>query len=313
MRITIALLLSAFVNAAFGQTKTVALTFDDLPLALAGSRTGAIPAERLAEARAVNRAILKGLKKHHAPAIAFVNEGKVVADDKAEASRDILREWIKGGHDLGNHTFAHLDLNKISLDDFEREVVEGEASVKTLMAAAGKPLRYLRFPYNHTGETPEKHAAVAMFLQQRGYEVATCTVDNSDWVFARAYRLMLDRKDAAGAERLRAAYVDYTRLELEYYSQLHQQIFGHEIPHVMLLHANRLNADMIDQVLRVFEKGKYRFVTLEQAQSDPAYQTPERRLTEAGPMWGYRWAHALNIKVDGSREPEVPGWIENYK
>lgn len=313
MRTAIALLFSVLVNAACAQNRTVALTFDDLPLALAGSPTGITPAERIAETRKVNLAIVKGLKKHHAPAIAFVNENKVVADGETEASRDILREWTKAGYDLGNHTFAHRNLSTIAEPEFEREVIDGEASVKMLMSKAGKPLRYLRFPYNHTGETPEKHAAVAAFLKQRGYEVATCTVDNSDWVFARAYRLMLDRRDAAGASRLRSAYIDYTAKELEYYSQLHKQVFGHEIPHVMLLHASRLNADTIDQVLRVFEKARYRFVTLEQAQSDPAYQTPEMFPTADGPMWGYRWARTLNIKVDGSREPEVPGWIENYK
>ena len=62
-----------------------------------------------------------------------------------------------------------------------------------------------------------------------------------------------------------------------------------EIPQVMVLHANRLNANVIDQVLRVFEKSNYRFVTLGQAQSDPAYQTPERYPTAYGPMWGSRW------------------------
>ena len=30
-------------------------------------------------------------------------------------------------------------------------------------------------------------------------------------------------------------------------------------------------------------------------------------------MWGYRWARTLNIKVDGSREPEVPAWVPEYK
>jgi len=80
----------------------------------------------------------------------------------------------------------------------------------------------------------------------------------------------------------------------------------------MVLHANRLNADVIEQVLRVFEKARYRFVTLEQAQSDPAYLTLEKYPTVYGPMWGYRWARTLGVKVDGSREPNVPGWIENY-
>jgi peptidoglycan/xylan/chitin deacetylase (PgdA/CDA1 family) len=303
----------AHSSLAFSQQRTVALTFDDLPLALAGSSPDATADQRLAEARAVNEAMLAALKKHHAHAIAFVNEKKVLADGRERDYRAILAEWLRDGHDLGNHTFAHLNLSNISAEQFEKEVIDGEASVRPLMDNAGKQLRYLRFPYNHTGETREKHDAVADFLRRRGYEVATCTVENEDWVFARAYTLILNRKDDSTAAKLRAAYLAYTKAELDYYTRLHQQVFGHEIPQVMLLHANRLNADMLDQILKIFEDEKYRFVTLEKAQSDPAYRTPDTDLTEAGPMWGYRWARELKIKVDGSKEPEVPAWIAAYQ
>jgi peptidoglycan/xylan/chitin deacetylase (PgdA/CDA1 family) len=313
MRSEIALLFLFLVNAAFAQNRTVALTFDDLPLVLDASPTFMTPAERLAETRRVNRAILKGLKKHHAWAIAFVNEKKVQADGATQQNRAILNEWITSGNELGNHTFAHSDLNDMNLEQFEREVLDGEASINPLMNRVGRPLHYFRFPFNHSGETEEKHAAVAAFLRQRGYEVATCTVDNTDWQFARVYKQMLERKDKSGGKRLRDAYLQFTAQELAYYGQLYQQIFGHEIPLVMLLHVNRLNADVIDQALQIFERANYSFVTLEQAQSDHAYQTPEKHPTPYGPMWGYRWARTLGVKVDGRKEPTVPEWVENYK
>lgn len=127
--------------ACVAQQRTVAITVDDLPLALAGAPSGATPEQRLAETRKVNMAIIKALRKHHAPAIAFVNEQKVVADGKAEQSRAILREWIRYGNDLGNHTYSHPDLSKSSAEQFEKEVIDGEASVKPLMQQADKPLR----------------------------------------------------------------------------------------------------------------------------------------------------------------------------
>src|SRR6267142_2755236 len=310
MRLVMVLALFLLAISAEAQTRTVALTFDDLPLADAGAQTNAAPDDRLAETRAVNETILRALKKHHAPAIAFVNEKKVGDSD---AIRKILGEWIRNGQDLGNHTFSHLDLDKASVEEFEKQVIDGEASIKPLMSGAGRPLRYLRFPFNHTGDTAEKQKAAAAFLKQRGYEVAACTIDTSDFVFARAYGQMPDKKDDASARRLRAAYLEYTRQEIEYYTNLHRQIFGHEIPHVMLLHANRLDADTIEQILKLFEQMKYRFVTLAEAQSDKAYQTPDTYITAYGPMWGYRWARDLNVKVDGRLEKEPPAWVTEYK
>ena len=226
-------LLSIHLSA---QKRSVALTFDDLPLALAGSSENSNPAEILTETRAVNKAILQALRRGHAPAIGFVNEKKVVRNGQTEQNRAILREWIRQGHELGNHTYSHADLTELTVESFEKEIVDGEPTIRLLMATAGKPIHFLRFPFNHTGETVDKHAAIAAFLQQHGYTVATCTIDNSDWVFARAYRLMLDRHNAPSIARLRADYLEYTRKEIEYYNQLTRHVFGHEIPQVMLLH-----------------------------------------------------------------------------
>lgn len=301
----------SFASPSQAQQRTVALTFDDLPLA--GNLDGMTPSAKLSESRAVNRKIIAVLRRHHAPATAFVNEDKIVDSGHAAEERAILREWTQHGYDLGNHTYSHVDLNKVTIGEFEKEVVKGEASVHPLMRQAGKQLGYLRFPFNHTGQTAETHAAVGEFLHQRGYEVATCTVENSDWLFARAYRTILDRHDSQAARRLRNEYLEYTRKELEYFGELGKQLFGREIPQVMLLHANRLNADALDDVLKIFETADYQFVTLQQAQSDDAYKTPETHFTSFGWMWGYRWAKTLNVKVDGSKEPEVPQWVANYK
>jgi hypothetical protein len=131
-------------------------------------------------------------------------------------------------------------------------------------------------------------------------------------LFNASYIQMLAKKDDAQAAKLRAEYLAYTAVEIDYYASLHRQIFGREIPQVMLLHANRLNADVLDEILSIFEKKQYGFVPLETAQSDPAYRVPDTFVTKFGPMWGYRWAKELGIEVDGSLESEPPAWIAQY-
>jgi hypothetical protein len=111
---------------------------------------------------------------------------------------------------------------------------------------------------------------------------------------------------------LRKDYLAYTSIEIDYYARLHKQIFGREIPHVMLLHVNRLNADTIDQVLTLFDQKQYRFVTLDSALADPAYSIPDQFVTKEGWMWAYRWAKELGVHVDGSAETEPPDWIRHY-
>jgi hypothetical protein len=165
---------------------------------------------------------------------------------------------------------------------------------------------------NHTGDTLEKHDSIAAFLTQRGYQLATCTIDNSDYLFNDAYLRMLARHDKASARRLRSDYLAYTSAEIDYYAALNQQALGYEPPQVMLLHDNQLNADVIEQVLKIFESKGYRFVSLRKAQSDPAYRIPETFITKYGPMWGYRWAEERKVKVHGAWEPQPPAWIAQY-
>jgi hypothetical protein len=190
--------------------------------------------------------------------------------------------------------------------------VRGELTIGPLMKDAGKKLEFFRFPMNETGDTRAKHDAIAEFLLQRGYQVAACTIDTSDYVFNRAYVRMLANHDAVSARRLRSEYLAYTNTEIDYYAGLNRQVLGYEPPEVMLLHDNRLNADVIEQLLDIFKQKRYEFVTLTLAQSGPAYRTPGTYITKFGPMWGYRWASERNVKVDGRLETDPPKWITDY-
>jgi peptidoglycan/xylan/chitin deacetylase (PgdA/CDA1 family) len=276
---------------AVAQPRTVAITVDDLPFV--GPPAGAV---------AGNRALIEAFRKHHVPVTGFVIR-KSVERLGADGTL-ILGEWRRAGLDLANHSYSHTKMNDLTVKEIEREIVRGEKGLE-------KP-RFFRFPANHTGDTKEKHDAVAAFLAARGYELATCTIENSDYLFSRAYVEMLAKGDRTNAERLRREYLEYTEVEIDYYARLGKQVLGYEPPEVMLLHDNPLNAELIEPILAMFESRGYRFVTLAEAQSDAAYRTPDTYITKFGPMWGYRWAQERGVKVDGRREKDPPEWIVKY-
>ena len=284
------------------QKHTVAVTFDDLP---------AVGTSDPAEAGSINRAILDCLARHHTPATAFVIE-KSVQDIGDAPSKEILTQWVRRGHDLGNHSYSHADFDEMTVEQAEQEIVLGGKSITEVLRTFGKTPHYFRFPMNHTGDTRAKHDAASAFLAERGYKLAASTVENEDYVFNGAYLRMLERKDRESAKRLRSEYLAYTKAEIDFYRALNTQVFGYEPPQVMLLHANRLNAEMLDAVLRLFEERHYSFVTLDRAQADPAFNTPDTFISPHGPMWGYRWAAERGVKVNGSSETEPPAWISDY-
>jgi len=295
---------------AIAQSRTVAVTVDDLPYAM-GDDAVAVSPSNAPTAEELNRKLLSAFTHHHVPVTGFVVQ-KRVEELGIAAGTQILRKWTNGEFALGNHTYSHPDVNQLSLAQIEDEIVRGEAVFIPLMKQADKKPEFFRFPMNHTGETKEKHDLVSAFLSRRGYRLATCTIDNSDYLFNEAYVRMLAKRDEHSVRKLQLEYLSYTDIEIDYYAGLNKQIFGYEPPQVMVLHDNQLNADMIEQLLALFEKRQYKFVSLETAQSDSAYRIPDTFVTKYGPMWGYRWAAEQGVKVDGSREPEPPEWIVQY-
>jgi peptidoglycan/xylan/chitin deacetylase (PgdA/CDA1 family) len=137
------------LSLSFGATRSgppppsVALTFDDLPAAQTKDPV---------EAGLITRNILGVLNRHHAPAIGFVIGKRVEGIGKTRGT-ELLRAWVQHGFDLGNHTYSHPDLDSISPDQFAQEVVSNEAFFVPLLPRAKRSPLYLRFPYNHTGDT----------------------------------------------------------------------------------------------------------------------------------------------------------------
>jgi peptidoglycan/xylan/chitin deacetylase (PgdA/CDA1 family) len=295
--------------AAEAQIHTVAMTVDDLPFA------SGIPAPEHApdvkNAERVNEEILNAFTRRHIPATGFVI-GQRAEDLGLPVSRKILKLWIQPGFDLGNHLYSHPDLNELSIDQIEEEITRGEAIFAPLLKSTGSNPQFLRFPYNHTGDTQEKHDAIAAFMSAHGYRLAPCTIDNSDYEFNVAYALALSLRDEQTAAKVKSDYITYTAMEIDWYTALDKQVFGSDPPHIMLLHDSPLNAATIQDVLVLFEQRGYTFVTLEEALRDQAYAVPETYITKYGPIWGYRWAQEKHVKVDGRNEPDPPSWIARY-
>ena len=298
------------VAGLFGQSRTVAITVDDLPYAHGTFVYDDVSAEASA-ALHVNDNLLDTFRAHHVPVTGFVIQQQV--EYLGPVGTQILRKWVSSGFDLGNHTYSHPDIAALSTEQFEKEILKGESGIEPLLREEGKRPEFFRFPMNKTGETESKHSAIARFLSERRYRVAACTIDNSDYIFNASYLKMLANHDSAKAQRLRQDYLAYTSIEIDYYAALNKQVLGYEPPEVLVLHDNELNADVIGQVIASFERKRYELVSLETAQSDPAYRIPDTYIGPYGPMWGYRWAKVRDIRVNGRLEPDPPQWVVDYE
>lgn len=283
-------------------TRTMAVTFDDLPYVIIGD------GPYVTQGRATTAKILSVLKKHKAPAVAFVNEGKLNGDDR-EARINLLRQWVNQGEILGNHTYSHPDFNRLTVEEFQEQITKGEIVTRQLMRSRQPYQLYFRHPMTHTGDTREKKEAIEKFLTARGYKITPHTIENSDFIFNVPYAQALQHHDEALAKRVRDAYLDLTIAATAFAEKISPEIFGHEIPQLLLVHANDINGDSLDEMLSRFEARGYRFVTLDQVMADPAYQTKDTYVSNYGPTWLFRWSKSKGLNLDFSSDPDPPKWV----
>jgi peptidoglycan/xylan/chitin deacetylase (PgdA/CDA1 family) len=284
--------------------RRIALTMDDLPIVTES------PDEQVRASFVMD--LIDAIWRQKLPVTGFVNEGKLRVDGQDSQQRvGYLRQWLSAGLELGNHTFSHADLHQVSVDAFERDVLNGEKVTRELLAKTNNRLRYFRHPYLHTGMSKDVRDRVDAFLARNGYVVAPVTIDNADYLFAAAYDRAGLRKDHQQQRRIMEAYLKYMDAVFGYYEKQSVAIVGREIPHTLLLHANALNGKALDSLAFMLRGRGYRFIPLSEALEDPAYKMPDTYYGPSGISWLHRWAMTKGLdKSVFAGEPAVPEWIE---
>lgn len=280
--------------------RTIALTVDDLPV---GRSHG------LAHMQRVTRDLVGQIVAAGVPATGFVNEGKLDVDGERAARTALLQAWVDAGLDLGNHTYGHPSLFDTPLAEFQDQVRRGDVVTNRLLAARGDSARYFRHPYLNVGPDPETKEAFEVWLAEEGYTIAPVTHDNAEYIYALAYDRALEAGDATLQARIADAYVAYMDTTAAYFEALGRELFGREIAHVLLVHANALNADHLDRLVGMFRQRGYGFVSLDAALADPAYASEDTYTGRAGMSWLQRWALAQGIPLES--EPLPDPWVES--
>lgn len=280
--------------------RQVAITIDDLPAGSANSMDAATITEMTAK-------LLTTLRDEKVPAVGFVNEKKLYKLGEVDERIKALRMWLDYGFELGNHTFSHSSLNRVALQAWEDDVVQGESVTRMLLAEHNMKLRYFRHPFLDTGRDLQTRREAEAFLVGRGYRIAPVTLDAWDWMYAGVYEDAKKRGDAALQQQLTQSYLEYSNTMFAYSEQLAKQTIGYEPKQILLLHGNQLEADHIGELIALLRKRGYRLITLEDALSDQAYGLPDTYVGEEGTGWIDHWAITQGKPPQDS--PAFPQWV----
>ena len=250
---------------------SIAITIDDLPV------HGPYP--RGESELDATKQILGALEAERVEAYGFLNAQWT---ERQPATVEALKAWSAAGQPLANHGFAHRHLSEMSADEFEHELLKNEPVLERL--SGGKDWKWFRYPFIDEGENAEKRAASRAILAKHGYKIAAVTMDFSDWAWSAPYTRCKDAGDDAAVAKLEAMYLQAARESVAHYRALSQQTYGRDIPYVLLLHVSAFEGHMLPRLLELYRDEGFRFVTLAQAQSDPAYLDQNEPQRPAEPL-----------------------------
>jgi peptidoglycan/xylan/chitin deacetylase (PgdA/CDA1 family) len=302
--------LFAFSSPALAQSsaKTIALTFDDLPVSTIGQDP---QPEFRDKASNITQKILGVLKKHNAPAVGFVNEMKLNTPGARDFYCGLLTDWLAAGHLLGNHGYSHLEFGQVTIEEYEDDFLRGDVITPLLLDYRGTKARYYRYPYNDTGDTAEKKQEFLKFLSAHGYKPAPMTFENDDWMYSDLYDDASGRNDTAKMLKLKNAYLQESEQHIGFIELSSDQSFHRQIAQIADLHVNQLNADVLDDLLTLLERHGYTFIPMEQALADPAYETKDDFVGSDGISWLLRWQLALGKPINYRDSAEPPQWVQD--
>lgn len=140
-----------FIASGDSKEKKVALTFDDGPDDIFTPQ------------------ILDVLKEKNVKATFFVIGKRV------EGYPEVMRRIVDECHLVGNHTWSHPDIMKISLEDAKQEVLKTEKVLKKYCQDSSDGIKIFRSPY---GSIDPKRIE---FFGDMGYKIISWNVDSLDW------------------------------------------------------------------------------------------------------------------------------------
>lgn len=249
--------------AGFAQTREIAITIDDLPLV--GSKMNTPGNQQRATERFMK--IIAAFKEYNVPATGFVIGGAI-----EKGQWDFLKKFQEAGLMIGNHTYSHKNLNTVGAEKYIADIDKADKKLENIMT---KPL-YFRYPYLAEGRGENKKK-VEEYLASKHYTIAPVTIDSKDFQFnEQLYHVPYRAREKYIETTMKARYLNYIWQQT---LKAEKKAGGKPVKQILLIHANVLNSYVLGDILEMYKKNGYRFISLTEALKNPAPEINDTSLS----------------------------------
>ncbi len=173
------------------------------------------------------------------------------------------------------------------------------------MDTGNRKFRYFRYPYLITGKSIEARTAFESYLKENRYIIAPVTLVTADWLFDKKYILAKQNNNSSKMEEIILDYLSFTTKKIDFCKKVSNMLFNRNIRHILLLHANQINADCLERILLNIKNMGYTFITLDRALEDPVYKISDQYYDGLGMASLYRRDFSDKKIIDWEKNQNV--------
>lgn len=213
-----------------------------------------------------NQALLSALRSHGNLKAALFVTCRFADNDKG---KELLKDWDRAGHLIGNHSYSHKYLNssKVTAEEFTADIEKCDELIKSFPHFQ----RSFRFPFLKEGDSAVERDAVRKYLKEKGYRIGHVTIDASDWAIEDRLSARLAKDPAADVRPYRDFYLSHMWERSLYYDDLARKVLRRPVKHTILMHYNLLNALFLGDLLDMFRSKGWKLIDAADAFKDPVF------------------------------------------
>ncbi|MCI0489533.1 MAG: polysaccharide deacetylase family protein [Blastocatellia bacterium] len=216
------------------------------------------------------RKILDALKQNDMPpTVAFI-VGRLFDPVQAQS-------WLESGNLLGNMTYKLTKAKKKDTQKFIDDVERNDQLLSPLWKKFSSEKKFFRYPGNRPGRDAEAQQQIQTYLKEKEYLEVPSTINSRDDHFTNIYCAAMSRNEEHCLNLIKT-YFRTLLLEVTYKSRdAARNIAGREVKHILVMKANQFTCDNLADILAWYKSLGVKFITIDEALSDPFYTTVDEK------------------------------------
>lgn len=249
--------LLAFLCCSTLMAKEIALTFDDIPM----------PKGRIFSREERINVFIEKLASRNIQA-AFFCVGSYIQEKEGTICIDKL---AKESQLLANHSMHHRSFSTMTLEEISDDIDQTQKIIAHYPSAK----KWFRFPYldfgnrEERGGTDAKKEAIFALLRNKGYLHGFVTINTFDWQLDKRLQDALREGKKVHYDRLLKVYLELLSEWIHDQGIVWKNVVKREIPHVLLLHGNDINALFLNEIVTFLKKDGWTIISPSIAFHDP--------------------------------------------